>query len=90
MATRERFLQRILQRAELLPFGLNEAEVHADLRVALRRSGAPIGAADLIIAATALANGHAMMTHNVREFEHVPRLQVLPGPGTVEPNKEPQ
>lgn len=39
-----------------------------------------IGAADLMIAATALANGHAVMTNNVREFERVPGLEVLAGP----------
>lgn len=77
---RTRFLERLLQLARVIPFDIAEAEVHAEVHVNLRRAGIMIGAADLMIAATALANGHAVMTNNVREFERVPGLEVLAGP----------
>ncbi len=63
--------------ATVIPFGVPEALVHAEARVALRTMGQSIGAADLLIAATALANGHNVLTPNVREFERVPGLRVV-------------
>lgn len=47
------------------------------MNVSLRRAGTPIGERDLMIAATALANGHDVLTANVREFERVPGLRVV-------------
>ncbi len=40
-----------------------------------------IGAHDLIISATALAHGHAVLTDNVGEFRRVPGLEILSYPG---------
>jgi len=34
----------------------------------------PIGARDLLIAATALADGMTVVTHNVKEFQRIPTL----------------
>ena len=42
----------------------------------LSRTGQMIGANDLLIAATALTYGYDVMTHNVRDFEKVPGLDV--------------
>ena len=52
------------------------AEHYARIRVELRRRGNTIGANDLFIAATALANGLTLVTHNTREFERVPGLML--------------
>lgn len=71
------FLVELLTVVTVLPFGTPEARVHAEARVALRTMGQTIGGADLLIAATALANGHDVLTANVREFERVPGLQVV-------------
>jgi tRNA(fMet)-specific endonuclease VapC len=71
------FLDALLTLVPVLPFGIPEARVHAEARVALRTMGQSIGAADLLIAATALANGHDVLTANVREFERVPGLRVV-------------
>lgn len=43
----------------------------------LRRKGALIGANDMWIAATALANGQPLVTRNVDEFRRVSDLEVL-------------
>jgi predicted nucleic acid-binding protein len=44
----------------------------------LRTNGMLIGANDLWIAATAVARGMPLVTRNVREFERVPGLAVVP------------
>ena len=46
----------------ILPFGISE--------------GQPIGAYDLLIAATALQHSLIMITSNQREFERVDNLQI--------------
>jgi tRNA(fMet)-specific endonuclease VapC len=74
---RLRFLETISESLPVLPFGEREARVHARLRTELRAAGQTIGAADLVIAATALANGHDLLTRNTREFRQVPGLRVL-------------
>jgi predicted nucleic acid-binding protein len=43
----------------------------------LRTNGMLIGANDLWIAATAVANGMSLVTRNIREFERVPGLAVV-------------
>lgn len=55
----------------------DDAAVHyGQVRAQLRREGALIGANDLLIAATALANELVLVTRNVREFRRVPGLSV--------------
>jgi tRNA(fMet)-specific endonuclease VapC len=55
-------------------FGEREALIYADIRNALERKGKVIGPNDLLIAATALANGLVLVTHNTAEFSEVPNL----------------
>ena len=71
---RESFIQRMTHRLQAVPFGHREASVAADVMAALRRAGTPIGERDLMIAATAIANGHSVLTLNVSEFRRVPGL----------------
>lgn len=52
----------------LLPY------IYAQLRGQLEREGRPIGANDLIVAATALANQCTLVTNNVDEFKRVSSL----------------
>jgi tRNA(fMet)-specific endonuclease VapC len=59
-----------------LPFGTGEAEQAAQIRAALKSRGQPIGAYDVLIAATALQHNLLMITANQREFERVPGLQI--------------
>jgi predicted nucleic acid-binding protein len=61
----------------VLPFGLPEARRHAELWAELARTGTVIGPHDLLIAATALAQGHALVTLNQREFGRVPGLRLV-------------
>ena len=66
----------ILSSANILPFSNVEAEQAAQIRAVLKSQGQPIGAYDILIAATALQHGLIMATANQREFERVANLQV--------------
>ncbi|HSW03004.1 type II toxin-antitoxin system VapC family toxin [Aquabacterium sp.] len=66
----------ILSAIDILPFEA-PADVHyGEIRAHLEKSGTPIGANDLFIAAHARALGLTLVTHNLREFQRVPGLQV--------------
>ncbi len=65
----------ILSSVTILPFGVVEAEQTAHIRSALKSQGQPIGAYDVLIAATALQHNLIMVTANQREFERVTGLQ---------------
>lgn len=75
-ARRGAFVEAVLDAVPVLPFGLPEARRHAELWAELARTGAMIGAHDLLIAATALAGGHALATLNRAEFGRVPGLRL--------------
>lgn len=73
---REAFVEGILALVPILPFDLRVARIHAQIGAELMAVGQVIGAHDLIIAATALAHGYAVLTENVRHFQRVPGLVV--------------
>lgn len=73
---REQGIERIIKQYPVLPFDLPEAKVHAALQAEMMTNGQLIGAHDLIIAATALAHDHFVLTHNLRDFQRVPGLTV--------------
>lgn len=59
-----------------LPFDDAAAERYGEIRAQLQRAGRLIGANDLLIAATALANGLTLITHNTDEFKRIEGLVV--------------
>jgi tRNA(fMet)-specific endonuclease VapC len=72
----EPIITSLLASVTLLPFGTAEAEQAAQIRSLLKTTGQPIGAYDILIAATALQHNLIMVTANVREFDRIPGLQV--------------
>jgi len=50
---------------------------YGSLLAELKRRGESISTVDLLIAASAVADGAAMLTRNVRDFERVPGLLVM-------------
>jgi tRNA(fMet)-specific endonuclease VapC len=60
----------------LLPYDRKVAEATARARALLKRRGRPIGAYDILIAGTALANELVLVTSNLREFRNVEGLMV--------------
>jgi tRNA(fMet)-specific endonuclease VapC len=79
-SARATFVNDLLTLFAVVPFGLAEARVHAQVQADLRRQGVAIAAADLLIAATALAHGYGVVTLNHRDFDRVPGLRVLAPP----------
>ncbi|MGG6268846.1 type II toxin-antitoxin system VapC family toxin [Leptolyngbya sp. AN03gr2] len=59
----------------VLAFSSAEAEQASQIRAVLKTQGQPIGAYDVLIAATALQHNLLMVTANQREFDRVPGLQ---------------
>lgn len=76
-ARREAFVEGVLASSQVLSFDVIVARVHARVRVELASRGQMIGALDLMIGATALAHGLAVATHNLREFERIPGLELV-------------
>ena len=76
-ARRFAFVDALLDLIPVLPFGLAEARRHAELWAHLAREGTMIGPHDLMIGATALAQGHGLATLNAREFNRVPGLRLI-------------
>ncbi|BAZ28202.1 hypothetical protein NIES4074_06330 [Cylindrospermum sp. NIES-4074] len=60
----------------ILPFSSQEAEKAAEIRSILKIAGSPIGAYDVLIAATAISHNHIVVTSNIREFQRVPNIQI--------------
>jgi tRNA(fMet)-specific endonuclease VapC len=59
-----------------VPFDDVAAEAYGRLRADLIAAGGQIGPHDMLIAATAIANGLVLVTHNTREFSRAPGLVV--------------
>lgn len=68
-------ISSFLSSVTILPFSVVEAEQAAHIRAVLKSQGQPIGAYDVLIAATALQHHLLMITANQREFDRVPGLQ---------------
>jgi tRNA(fMet)-specific endonuclease VapC len=60
----------------VLPYDRDAAEETAKARTSLKKRGRPIGAYDVLIAGTALANELVLVTSNVREFNRVEGLRI--------------
>src|SRR5688572_20478956 len=71
-ARRERWVEDALGRFPILPFDLEVARRYAQLWFDLSAAGGMIGLHDIQVAATALSQGYAVLTENVRDFERVP------------------
>ena len=65
-----------LSRFVILPFDSRCAERYGRLRAKLESQGAVIGANDMLIAATALAEEAALVTSNRSEFMRIEGLQI--------------
>ena len=76
-ARRSAYVETLLARVPILSFDATVARTHAQLLGALPRN-VTLGAHDLIIGATALAHGFALLTANVTDFDRMPGVVVVP------------
>ena len=67
-------LEIVLSGFEILPFEVPADAIYGAIRTQLERSGTPIGANDILIAAHAMALGHTVVTDNEREFSRIEGL----------------
>lgn len=77
--TPERSREKQLEFLQTLQtIGLDEAPAlkYGEIRAALERRGTPIGAFDMLIAATALTQNLTLVTHNVAEFRRIDGLLI--------------
>ena len=74
---RIRLLREMLSVINILPFAEEEAKTSANIRADLEKKGTPIGAYDILIAGTALANNGVLVTRNTKEFKRVKKLQIV-------------
>ena len=72
------YVEAILADFPILPLDMEAARIHAQLQATQLDAGLRSGAHDLLIAATALAHGFAVMTNDVDDFRRVPGLTVCP------------
>ncbi len=74
---RATFVDSILSLVPVESYGLDAARAHARLLAHTRRAGRPRGAHDLIIAATAVTSGRAVVTADIAGFEDLPGVAVV-------------
>lgn len=60
----------------ILDFDDAAAKVYGQVTAHLLRTGLPAGDMDVLIAATAMAQGHCLITRNASHFANIPRLAV--------------
>ena len=74
---RESFIQELLQDVEVFPYTKETAMLAGKLDGEQQSRGVVIPFPDLLIGATALANGYSVLTINVRHFRSIPGLSVV-------------
>ena len=75
---RRAFVEHVLSTIPIEPYDLPVARTHASLLAHARRSGRPRGAHDLLIAATGLTHGRAVVTTDPSGFQDLPGVDYRP------------
>ena len=76
-------LMMFLSNMNIAPFDDIAAIEYGPIREALQSKGTPIGPYDMLIAAHARALDFVLVTHNVKEFERVPDLEIEDWAGDI-------
>lgn len=69
-------IEGLFARLQVMPFEAPADRFYAELRADLARSGTPIGANDMFIAAHTMTLGYTLVTANEREFSQVKNLRI--------------
>ncbi len=70
-------LDEFITPLEIISFDEEASRVYGDIRANLERTGTPIGAMDMLIAAHAVSSGIPLVTNNAREFVRIPSLTII-------------
>ena len=68
----------VLERTEVIPFDKSASRRASRLQRRLKSEGGPVGAIDVMIAATALERDRGVVTRNVSEFDRIADVRVSP------------
>ena len=71
-----RIAEEVIPRVRALPFGEREAMLAGDVLADLESRGERIGVEDVLIGATAMANGLTAVTRNLQHFSRITGLKV--------------
>lgn len=74
---RSAFVEHIISSITSLPFAIEEARIYEKILNNLFESGVTLGTHDMIIGATAIANGYSVLTMNDKDFKRISGLEVL-------------
>lgn len=74
---RSAFVEHIISSITSLPFQEEEARIYAQILALLYNKNISLGAHDLMIGATAIANGYAVLTANENDFTRITGLEVI-------------
>ena len=74
---RSAFVEHIISSIAILPFDFEEARIYAKVLHNLFTEKVTIGTHDMIIGATAIANGYPVLTVNPKDFKRIKGLSVL-------------
>ncbi|MCL1958189.1 MAG: type II toxin-antitoxin system VapC family toxin [Spirochaetes bacterium] len=69
-------IMSIIRKFTIVDFDNSQAELYGKIRVGLEKSGTPLGNMDMLIAASALAAGAILITHNTKHFSKINGLKV--------------
>ena len=70
-------IQDIKENFEIIPYDNFAAQICGEIRAKCEKAGTPAPFYDSQIAATAIANGMILITHNVQEFEAIEENSML-------------
>jgi len=68
--------QKFLKPYATLPFDDQAAQEYGRIRAHLTAAGTPIGAYDMQIAAIAVVHGLIVITHNTKEYNRIPWVEI--------------
>lgn len=75
-ARHRRAADALLAAMTILPFGLDEARIAAEIRQQVEAEGQPIGMADYMIAAACMSSDGVLLTRNRKHFERIKGLRL--------------
>ena len=67
---------RMLRGLAILDFDGKAMKLFGQITALLQQSGLPVGDMDVLIAATAMAHGHLLVTRNPEHFRRIPNLSI--------------
>ncbi|MGL5941869.1 MAG: type II toxin-antitoxin system VapC family toxin [Waterburya sp.] len=70
-------LERSLTNYLIIPVDIELCRIWGNLRAERQAIGRPFSAQDAWIAATALRHDLPLVTHNAKDFQNIPKLQIL-------------